>query len=98
MPTELLISIFYLTLPLIGQRDFLVSARISWVCRRWRQIALSSPRMWTYVDLAEPCFSNTPWLAVFLERASGAPMDVCYDVSEPNNAVEHMVEVLGPYA
>ncbi|KAG2343993.1 hypothetical protein BDR05DRAFT_209432 [Suillus weaverae] len=46
------------------------------VCRHWRQVALKSPTLWTYIIYTPP-----RWLGVMLERSKSASLFVVYDVA-----------------
>ena len=45
------------------------------VCRRWRQAALSTPRLWTTITL--PC--NSTWLKAIVKRSGRLPLTVIVD-------------------
>ncbi|TFK82134.1 hypothetical protein K466DRAFT_666692 [Polyporus arcularius HHB13444] len=51
---------------------------VTWVCQRWRGVALASPALWrTFAigrDPVEPL-----WMPVFLERAAGIPLDLAVE-------------------
>lgn len=76
LPTEILCHIFtYLD---ISCRQFLPDSQSSWmwqsvthVCRHWRDIALTSPTLWTYIDLRSPF-----WTQESLQRSQMAPLVV----------------------
>ena len=55
---------------------------LSHVCRRWRDIALRSPKLWTSVGNRD----LTPMLPTFIERSQGALLDVsvCIDSDDIN--------------
>ena len=93
LPTELLMIIFYFT---AGPNLF--GLTLSQVCRRWRQIALSSPLLWTQLDISRKNFHSTPLLPTFLKRASGAPLTIYYNTYRRCPFMEHALEVLRPYA
>jgi hypothetical protein len=71
VPREVLSRIF----ALVGTGTDVVP--LSRVCRRWRQIALRSPKLWASIGNRD----LTPMLPAFIERAQDAPIDVdvCID-------------------
>lgn len=84
VPREVLCRIF----ALVGSGADVVP--LSHVCRRWRHIALRSPRLWT-------SFGNrdlTRMLPAFIERSQGAPLDisVCID-SNDNQCLERLADL-----
>ncbi|KAI9434423.1 hypothetical protein H4582DRAFT_1793573, partial [Lactarius indigo] len=78
LPTELLRDIFLLLcvedLPLSYkyQKDSLQWISITYVCRRWRVVALGFQRLWSAVtpDL------SPKWVLEFLKRSSQRPLRV----------------------
>ncbi|KAH9988817.1 hypothetical protein BJV74DRAFT_461789 [Russula compacta] len=84
VPREVLSRIF----ALVGVGAEVVP--LSHVCRRWRDIALHSPKLWT-------SFGNrdlTPMLPTFIERSRGAPLDVsvCID-SDDIHRLERLTDL-----
>lgn len=49
--------------------------RVSYVCRRWRMVALGCPTLWTYVF-----FLSRKWMTVLLRRSQMAPLRVRFDI------------------
>ena len=80
MPEEILLRIFVLL------QDFVPSSApyrisswiyITWICRRWRQAAISYPYLWTTIAFGEGGYFNMElWLATFLERVASSPLNV----------------------
>ncbi|KAJ6557220.1 hypothetical protein DFH09DRAFT_540422 [Mycena vulgaris] len=84
LPDEILSEIFAFTLPsfpdhtkmgldwIDGRRGTLLLCRI---CRSWRQIALSTPSLWTilsiHLDLSHSSFE---WIPLWLERSRSLPI------------------------
>ncbi|KAI9452127.1 hypothetical protein BJY52DRAFT_1294693 [Lactarius psammicola] len=86
VPPELLIYIFvlatYIALDPAQSRLDIVPFSISHVCRRWREIALSTPVLWRRVVLTPLDISHrhpvSPATLTFLERSKGIPAEVFY--------------------
>ncbi|KAH9036013.1 hypothetical protein EDB83DRAFT_2648885 [Lactarius deliciosus] len=82
LPTELLRDVFLLLcvedLPLANkyQKYPPTWASITYVCRRWRVVALSFQQLWSTVtpDL------SPKWVLAFLKRSSHRPLRVCLNV------------------
>ena len=57
--------------------------RITFVCARWRRIAVEEARLWS-----EPNFRLGPkWRNEFIRRSKGALLDVNYDSTQRNDTV-----------
>jgi len=74
LPAEILARIFHFVAfsePLYSRTPTLDSVNFTHVCRRWRQVALDDPTLWTH-------FSNFPrnkdWISERLSRARNAPL------------------------
>lgn len=87
LPTELLRDIFLLLcvedLPLANkcQKYPPTWISITYVCRRWRVVALSFQQLWSTVtpDL------SPKWVLTFLKRSSHRPLHVCLNVGPVQN-------------
>ncbi|KAH9994210.1 hypothetical protein BJV77DRAFT_916545, partial [Russula vinacea] len=79
LPTELLVHIF----GFLGGGAFVVPA--SHVCRRWRDIALDTPSLWTVIRENDDMFAAQ----CFMERSKNAKLDVSVllDMREPDDFV-----------
>jgi hypothetical protein len=84
VPGDVLSRIF----ALVGSGQEVVP--LTHVCRRWRLIALRSPKLWT--SLGSP--DLTSMLPAFIERTRGAPLDisVCVD-SGDTRRLEHLADL-----
>ena len=84
--------------------------RVGAVCRRWRRIARSTPRLWTTIKIQ--LFSNIPWLnstldlaREWLSRSGQLPLTInvtCYTMmnisSSQMNAMEAIIKLINEYA
>ncbi|KAI0359852.1 hypothetical protein OH77DRAFT_1419186 [Trametes cingulata] len=81
LPAELLITIFQHVQLLYGwpnpsdYRRALLWLRFTWVCHRWRSVALGARLLWAAI-YSHYEFESTDWLSAFLERAAGANLDI----------------------
>lgn len=57
--------------------------RMSHVCRRWRELAIQTPTLWTTLDFSErrPWHKTREWII----RSKESPLDIFIDVSLPND-------------
>lgn len=54
-----------------------VAFRLASVCREWRYLALSTPRLWSDIHLHER--SSAELLALLLSRSQETPLTICID-------------------
>ncbi|TFK64814.1 hypothetical protein BDN72DRAFT_774127, partial [Pluteus cervinus] len=45
------------------------SLLLTWICSRWRKVALASSELWTYIDIANPT-----WAHIALSRTRERPV------------------------
>ncbi|EJD39271.1 hypothetical protein AURDEDRAFT_171659 [Auricularia subglabra TFB-10046 SS5] len=116
-PTELLVTIFeelctarsnvYAGFRCIAPYDILRAEApfvLASVCRRWRQLALNTPWLWTYVGLG-PYSSDAQWRCVrqyfdlCFTRSRDEPLEICLDLADaPDSrwfAMSGMLGILG---
>ncbi|KAF8881990.1 hypothetical protein BD779DRAFT_1675169 [Infundibulicybe gibba] len=73
LPPELLSLIFVLSVRAAGPGDWIEAAHTnSLVCKRWRQIALDCPELWSHLN-DERNYSPM-WLATMVERSCSVPL------------------------
>ena len=88
LPVELLIQIF----GFLGGGSFVVP--VSHVCRRWRNIALCTPSLWTVIREEDDVFAAT----TFMERSNDLMLDVSFQVSMRNEGFKIFQDTVEPYA
>ncbi|KDQ17437.1 hypothetical protein BOTBODRAFT_144251 [Botryobasidium botryosum FD-172 SS1] len=79
LPSELISLIFQFAVtdssPSPFQADISATKRVplnvAGVSKRWRQVALDTPRIWAKIDMR-----STSLVPLFLERSKGAPLDI----------------------
>ncbi|KAJ7044582.1 hypothetical protein C8F04DRAFT_590935 [Mycena alexandri] len=84
LPPEITSEIFIRCIP-EGSRD-VVDTRVApllpmHVCRAWRQIAISTPALWTTFDVSEAVRSLSETSKIWFERARQLPLSVAIDTS-----------------
>ncbi|PIL26337.1 hypothetical protein GSI_12093 [Ganoderma sinense ZZ0214-1] len=83
LPAEILAMIFCCWKDSCGSNRHGISAdwvRSTWICKRWREVALETPALWSSV-LISPSTTDTPALETQLDRARGVALDLL--VSDP---------------
>lgn len=70
-----------------GQDPTLLAWKISQVCRRWRNAALDTPRMWRYLrlDLRRATHQISHRLNMLVRRSGAVPLDVYMQYANPQN-------------
>ncbi|KAI0787500.1 hypothetical protein C8Q74DRAFT_1252080 [Fomes fomentarius] len=105
LPNETLVSIFQILQELTGWRSpyGIVNRyipnwiRVTWVCRHWRKVALSSPILWNFI--VDQRLSDGPeWVPTFLERAAGALLDVKTTSRRTSKTPGIIFQFLQPFA
>ncbi|TFK68996.1 hypothetical protein BDN72DRAFT_640983 [Pluteus cervinus] len=76
LPNEVLSNVFLTCRrqPSTDRPDMQGLLTLTWVCHRWRDIALSNPSLWTYIGP-----ENFHWAAECLSRSKEAPLEVIFD-------------------
>ncbi|THH08888.1 hypothetical protein EW145_g2395 [Phellinidium pouzarii] len=80
-------------------RKLSFQVRMSHVCRRWRQVAINTPVLWTKLNFDEPAPFNksTEWIL----RSKLSPLDITIDITLPDeisplvNEATHLLPVVG---
>jgi hypothetical protein len=70
-----------------GQDPTLLAWRFSQVCRRWRNAALDTPRMWRHLhlDLRRAAHRISLRLTTLVRRSGAVPLDVYMQYANPQN-------------
>ena len=70
-----------------GQDPTLLAWKLSQVCRRWRNAALDTPRMWRYLhlDLRRATHQISHRLNTLVRRSGAVPLDVYMQYANPQN-------------
>ncbi|KAF4572449.1 hypothetical protein AB1N83_012937 [Pleurotus pulmonarius] len=68
LPPETLTAVFLSLKTAASQNE---AARVAWVCRQWRDVALASPRLWSFIDTA-----RGEYALELLARSKSAPLRV----------------------
>ncbi|KAI0354493.1 hypothetical protein OH77DRAFT_1426087 [Trametes cingulata] len=86
LPPELLVFVFQWVQWLYGWPHYPSFSRprewllFTWVSRHWRSVALSAPILWASITHGpRKARAKEDWLLAFLERASGAMLDIHLD-------------------
>lgn len=79
LPAELLSTVFLHLRQVRRYRQLLpFQVTISHVCRHWRQVAISTPQLWSSITLFSK--RSLPCLEEWLRRSGAAPLDVRLDL------------------
>ncbi|KAF8870625.1 hypothetical protein BD779DRAFT_520772 [Infundibulicybe gibba] len=71
LPPEILTGIFIFSVQMVRPKDWIGTSRtISHVCKRWREIALDCPKLWSHIDLEH----DPRWLERIIERSRSVPL------------------------
>lgn len=90
LPTELLFEIFLIRTEdesadlAIGLPYNPAPVLISHVCHKWRELALATPRLWSFISYRTPHWIPRP-LSVFLQRAESSPISFNF-ISTPSTS------------
>ena len=97
LPPETLAAIFSFLFPFEGNENsgagYLEGIRVTHVCRRWREVALNHPRLWSHINFVELASAS---MAEILARAKMAPLHLEADLINSRwdqvDAIERQVE------
>ncbi|KAH9976368.1 hypothetical protein BGW80DRAFT_1293311 [Lactifluus volemus] len=88
LPVELLIHIF----GFLGGGSFVVP--VSHVCRRWRNVALCTPSLWTVIRESDDFLAAT----TFMERSNNLVLDVSLQVIISDGEFKKFHDIVTPHA
>ncbi|KAG9040655.1 hypothetical protein FS837_000359 [Tulasnella sp. UAMH 9824] len=91
LPNEILVSIIWLTLDPYGRNDARYLQTFASVSRRWKDIVLNSPSLWSYISLASDMINQT--LELKLRRSGNSLLHV--DDSYTRAGLVSCNEILG---
>ena len=91
-----------------GSSDFSPSSLsfqtiVSLVCRHWRNVAFSTPFLWTTIEVTPEARPPYEPVSMWLQRSKGLPIDICVDcerleVEPPSNAdLKFLFSLLVPH-
>jgi len=88
LPDELFKIIFlYVSVGPTGEVDLLAAMRLSLVCRRFREIALSSSELWTNITVVPASPLPSRFLPICLSRSKDRLLDISasFDIADPDS-------------
>ncbi|KAF9051375.1 hypothetical protein BJ165DRAFT_1448356 [Panaeolus papilionaceus] len=63
---------------------------ITWVCQRWRCVAINDPSLWSHLDFGLP----TRWIQMSKERSAGLPLSIVVPANIEEEAKEYLKTTL----
>ena len=89
LPPEILAAIFVCARPTRRlRRKIAFEVTLSHVCMQWRGVALTTPALWTTIDISST--SSLSWVPVYLQRSGdGIPLDIRVDIYAEDRFVRH---------
>ena len=100
LPPEILVHIFWLLqektywfeLGEDEQDSDVPWIQITWVCQRWRSVALSAPALWTTISASYRCPAGrapygATWVSAFLERSAKMLLEVGIEILHADDFV-----------
>lgn len=66
----------YKSVPSVTTKSEVSPFTLSYVCRRWRNFALSTPTLWSSVSLYEPKMAHIPLVDLWLQRSGNCPLSL----------------------
>ncbi|KAJ7498026.1 hypothetical protein B0H11DRAFT_1627029, partial [Mycena galericulata] len=81
LPNEIVSEIFTRVLPVYPRCPAVLPTLLSSVCRKWREIALSTPNLWRAICITMPMYSQifeSKWrlLETWLARSRKSPLSI----------------------
>ncbi|EDR09099.1 uncharacterized protein LACBIDRAFT_296376 [Laccaria bicolor S238N-H82] len=89
LPPEILAAIFVYARPTRRlRRKLAFEVTLSHVCMQWRGVALTTPALWTTIDISST--KSLSWAPVYLQRSGdGLPLDIRVDIYAEDRLVRH---------
>lgn len=89
LPPEILAAIFVCARPTRRlRRKIAFEVTLSHVCMQWRGVALTTPALWTTIDISST--SSLSWVPIYLQRSGeGIPLDIRVDIYAEDRFVRH---------
>lgn len=101
LPSEILAYIFELVQDLVGWPDFSIFAdwaHVTWVCRHWRAVAISSTKLWTTIARMREGGTISPWLSASLNRAACTPISVSLSLTVTQPVCHNVLRLVLPHS
>ncbi len=96
LPAEVLGIIFASSCTSFQRREYKTPLSLSLVCSKWRDIALSTPLLWTHIYIA-PYSGGLDVYTYFLERCGNIPISVKIEIPHKDRPSDLYCDEYFPY-
>ncbi|KAJ7207945.1 hypothetical protein GGX14DRAFT_543509 [Mycena pura] len=100
IPTEIICEIFTRALPVYPDRPHMTRSHsptnLTQICRRWREIALSTPILWRAVSLETARARQAPSIAAWLSKSGSFPLSI-HATSKYEWVADELLDAILPY-